>query len=326
MGTEPTRPPATGGGSAGDRSSSGGSWLARIPGLEGIHPVALAKATFREYLDDDMPTYAAALSYHTFFALFPFLLFLLALLSFLELSDLFDWLIEQAARVLPSDALAQVVTVMEEVRDEDRGGLLSLGILTTIWIASAGLRSVMNALNGAYDVEEGRPVVRRYLLSVVYTVGLALLIVTATALMVIGPGIASWLFGWVGLGPEVVTLWEWLRLPAAGVLLIVAISLVYHLGPNIHQRFRVVTPGAIVAVVLWIVAAQGFSYYVSNFARYSVTYGSIGAIIVLMLYIFISASVLLLGAELNAEIRHRVLGRDGGEAARKRAERSGGAT
>lgn len=268
-------------------------------------PLDLARAAVREYFADEMPTYAAALSYQVFFSLFPFLVFLLGLLSFLNFDRAFDLIIQQAGPFLPAAALDKVVTVIGEIRDRQQTGLLSLGIVTAIWFASAGVRSTMGALNKAYDVAEARPLARRYAASIVYTVALAALVVTATTMLVIGPGLARWLFQWVGLGERAVIAWRWTRMPVAGALLTLAISLVYHFGPNVRQRFRLVTPGAVVAVALWIVAALGFSLYVSHFARYSLTYGSIGAVIVLMLYILISSSVLLFGAELNAEIYHR---------------------
>ena len=120
--------------------------------------------------------------------------------------------------------------------------------------------------------------------------------------MLVGPQVVEWLAGQVGLGTLFVMLWAWLRFPAAILLLMVFVALVYYMFPNTDQPFRFITPGAILAVIVWVATSFGFSYYVSNFANYSVTYGSFGAVIVLLLYIFISAAVLLFGAEVNAEI------------------------
>ncbi|MBW3630211.1 MAG: YihY/virulence factor BrkB family protein [Gemmatimonadetes bacterium] len=272
--------------------------------MRGYDVRRLAAATVREYFDDDMPTYAAALSYHVFFALFPFLLFLLALLSFLELGDLVDPLIERAGQVLPPVALSRVLEVLGEVRGQEKGGLLSFGIAFSVWLASAGLRSTMRALNQAYDVDEGRPIVRRYLVSIFYTGALALLITVATVIMVVGPALAELLAEWVGLavGGGVLALWGWLRVAVAAILVMIAVSLIYYFAPNRGTRLRIITPGSVLAVALWALTALAFRVYVANFARYSVTYGSVGAVIVLLLYIYLSASVLLLGAELNAEI------------------------
>ena len=273
----------------------------RIPGLRGLTVRELAKRTISEFLADDLLTYAAALSYHLFFALFPFLIFLLALLSFLDLSSLFDPLLEQARRALPQEAYQQVYDVIQEVQGQGQGGLLSFGILASVWFASIGIRSTMNALNRAYDIEEGRSRVERYGLSILYTVGFAVLVVVATFLMVVGPQMAAWLAGRIGVA-EVEAVISWLRIPFALVLAAAAISLIYYFAPNLNQRYRLITPGSIFAVLAWALASIGFQFYVSSFGRYSVTYGSVGAVIVLLLYFFLSSVVMLLGGEINAII------------------------
>lgn len=276
----------------------------RILGLRGLGPGTLAKRVVKAFLADDMATYAAALAYHTLLALFPFTVFLVALLGFLRLPGFFDWLLRQAQAALSGQAAAQVEALIGEIRDQGRGELLSFGIAAALWAASAGVRSLMNALNAAYDVEETRPAWRRYPLSIAYTIGLAALLSAAVALMLLGPRAIGWLAGQVGLGALFVALWAWLRWPAAALLLALALAIVYHVAPNVDQPFRLITPGAVLAVAVWILASLGFSYYVSNFGRYSTTYGSLGAVIVLLLYFFLSAAVLLLGAEVNAALYH----------------------
>ena len=277
----------------------------RIPGLRGVPVRTVARETVREFMADDMLTYAAALAYQVFFSLFPFVIFLISLLSFLRIPGFFDWLLTQARTVLPGLAMEQVEQVITEVRDAREGGLLSLGILLAIWVASAGIRSTMNALNVAYDVEEGRPTWKRYLLSILYTFALAVIVIAATAMMMIGPRVMMWVAGQVGLDRAAVTLWAWLRIPAAVLLLMLGVAIVYYAGPNVKQKFRYITPGSVLAVMLWAVASAGFSFYVSNFGNYAAMYGSIGAVIVVLLYIFLSALALLIGGELNAVIeRH----------------------
>ena len=184
--------------------------------------------------------------------------------------------------------------------------MLSFGIVVTLWSASAAVRMAMHALNVAYNVEEERPAWRRYSLSILYTVLVAVLAVSASGFMLIGPQAASWLAEQVGIGPLFVALWAWLRVPVAVLLLVVLVALVYYLFPNTGQPFRFITPGALLAVIGWLAASLGFSFYVSNFADYSATYGSLGAVIVLLLYLFISAAVLLFGAEVNAELRRQI--------------------
>lgn len=280
----------------------------RLPGLGGVSAIDLAKRTFREFSRDDMATYAAALSYNILFSLFPFLIFLIALLSFLHVPTFFDWVLEQGQSALPASAYQQLQDVVGQIQGRSYGGLLSVGILTAIWGASSGIRSLMNALNVAYDVEETRPAWKRYLLSIVYTVGLAVLLIAAAGLMLLGPQGMAWLADQVGMSQIVVTLWTWLRWPVLAALLILVAALVYYVAPNIDQPFRFISPGAVVAVVIWVVASVGFSLYVANLTNYSATYGSLGGVVVMLFFFFISSAVLLLGAEMNAELYKANLG------------------
>jgi membrane protein len=286
----------------------------QIPGFRGVPARDVAKESVKKFLDDDMATYAAALAYQVLLSLFPFIIFLIALLSFLQIPGFFTWLVEQASAVLPQDALGEVKAVIGEIQNQREGGLLSFGIIAAIWIASAGIRSTMNAMNAAYNVEEGRPTWKRYLMSILYTLGLAVVIVGAVGLMLMGPQVMTWLTEQVGMDQLFVTLWRWLRIPTAAVLLMLAVALIYYFAPNVDQRFRFITPGSILAVIVWVAASLGFSYYVANFANYSAIYGSIGAIIILLLYFYLSSVVLLFGAEVNAVIeRHAPEGKNAGE-------------
>lgn len=277
----------------------------RIPGLGDTNPVELIKRSVRDFSKDDMSTYAAALSYHALFALFPFVIFLVALLGFLQVPEFFDWILDQARPAVPADAYARLEEVIDQVRNQSSGGLLSFGIVTAIWAASSGVRSLMNALNVAFDVEETRSAPKRYALSIVYTLGIAALLLASAALMLLGPQAIEAIADQVGLGSAFVTLWTWLRWPVLAALLALAAALVYYVAPNVDQPFKLITPGAGLAVILWVLASVGFSIYVSNFANYSATYGSLGSVIVLLFFFFISSAVLLLGAEINAEL-HRV--------------------
>lgn len=259
--------------------------------------------TFNEFMDDEMSTYASALAYQMLFSLFPFLLFLIALIGFLHLPDFFSWLRLQSELVLPPQALDQVNPVIDQLQ-QSKGGLLSIGIVIALWTASAGVRLMMSAMNAAYDVTEGRPIWKRLPLSILYTVGIAGMLLAAAALMVTGPQVMSWLAGQIGMQDFIVTLWTILRWPVIIVLMMVAVALMYFVMPDVKQEFRFITAGSVLAVVVWIIASLGFGYYVKTFSDYNAMYGSIGAIIVLLLYFYISAAVLLLGAEMNAVIEH----------------------
>ena len=274
---------------------------------------AILKCSVKNFIADDMPTYAAALSYRALFALFPFLLFLIAMLSFLNLQDFFGWLRQQAALVLPSAALEMINPVITDLQSGDNS-IFSVAIVVAIWVASNGLRSLMNAMNRAYNVPESRPAWKRYVLSVLYTIGIAIFLLAAAALMVIGPDVLEWVGSWVGLGDLAVTLWALLRWPVAIMLLMLVVALLYYFTPDVEQKFRYITPGSIIAVFIWIAASLGFGFYVSNFGNYNAMYGGIGAMIVLLVFFYISSAVLLLGAELNATIEHASTeGKDRGE-------------
>ncbi|GLO12763.1 hypothetical protein PPUJ20028_13440 [Pseudomonas putida] len=274
-----------------------------FPDLRGLPLHRVLVRTVKEFLDDEMSTYASALAYQALFSLFPFLLFLIALIGFLHLPDFFSWLRLQTELVLPPQALEQVNPVIDQLQ-QSKGGLLSVGIVIALWTASAGVRLMMSAMNAAYDVPEGRPVWKRIPLSIIYTVGLAGMLLVAAALMVLGPQVMEWIAAQVGMQEFIVTLWTILRWPAIIMLLMVAVAVIYYVMPDVKQQFRFITPGSVLAVVVWIVASLGFAYYVKTFADYNAMYGSIGAIIVLLLYFYISAAVLLLGAEMNAVIEH----------------------
>ncbi|MFI8223538.1 YihY/virulence factor BrkB family protein [Pseudomonas sp. NPDC085632] len=284
-----------------------------FPDMKGLPLHRVMMRTVTEFVDDEMSTYASALAYQMLFSLFPFILFLIALIGFLHLPDFFSWLRLQSELVLPPQALEQVNPVIDQLQ-QSKGGLLSVGIVIALYTASAGVRLMMSAMNAAYDVVEGRPIWKRFPLSIVYTVGIAGMLLVAAALMVLGPQVMGWIAAQVGLEEVIVTVWTIARWPVIVILMMVAVALIYYVMPDVKQEFRFITPGSVLAVVVWIIASLGFAFYVKTFANYNAMYGSIGAIIVLLLYFYISAAVLLLGAEMNAVIEHMSSeGKDAGE-------------
>ena len=284
-----------------------------FPHMKGQRLHRVMVRTITEFVDDEMSTYASALAYQMLFSLFPFILFLIALIGFLHLPDFFSWLRLQSELVLPPQALEQVNPVIDQLQ-QSKGGLLSVGIVIALWTASAGVRLMMSAMNAAYDVVEGRPAWKRFPLSIFYTIGIAGMLLIAAALMVLGPQVMAWIASQVGLEDFIVTLWTIVRWPVVVILLMMAVALIYYVMPDVKQEFRFITPGSVLAVVVWIIASLGFGLYVKMFANYNAMYGSIGAIIVLLLYFYISAAVLLLGAEMNAVIEHMSTeGKDDGE-------------
>jgi membrane protein len=260
--------------------------------------------SIKNFSADDMLVYASALSYQLFFSLFPFIIFLLALLGVLNLTSFFDWLIKESQTVLPGQASGLMKNIIGQIRGQAAGGALSLGAVLALWSASSAVRMAMHALNVAYKVED-RPAWKTYPLSIFYTAALAVLFIVAAAFMLIGPQLATWIAKQVGMGSVFAIVWTWARIPVAVVLLILVAALVYDLFPNVDHPFRFVTPGAVLTVIVWVLASLGFSWYVANFASYNATYGALAAVIVLLFYFFISAAILLFGAELNSEVYHQ---------------------
>ena len=262
------------------------------------------KRAGKEFSEDDMMTYAAAMSYAVFFSLFPFIIFLLALLSFLGLGSVFDFLLQQASTVMPSNAQTMLSNIVNQIRGQASGGIMSFGVIIALWSASSAVRMTMHALNVAYDVED-RPGWKKFPLSILYALILAVLLIVSAGLMFAGPSLVEPIFRAVGLGSVVsllTTLWAFLRIPVAVLLLMLAVAIIYWLFPNVaSEPFRFVTPGAVIAVIVWILASLGFSYYVSNFSSYSATYGALASVIVLLLYFYISSLIVLFGAEINSE-------------------------
>jgi membrane protein len=263
----------------------------------------------QEFIKDDMYYYAAALSYQVLFSLFPFLIFFVALLGTLNFLGYVDQLHDQAqlleARLLlPEQAPGIVVQTLAQIRSQAQT-FLSLSIIVALWTASAAVRMTMHALDVVYDVKEKRPVWKKYPLSILYTILLAVLIIVAAGLMLIGSEVVRWLAQQIELGSVFVALWDWLRIPVAVLLLIVILVLVYYFCPNANVSPRSIAPGAVLAAIVWLGASFGFSFYVKNFASYSATYGSLAAVIIVLLYLFITACALLLGAEVNAQIHYQ---------------------
>ncbi len=283
------------------------------------------KRAGKEFTDDDMTTYAAAVSYQIFFSLFPFIIFILALLGTLNLQSVFDFLLQQANAVMPSSAQSMVQNIVNQVQGQASGGVMSFGVIVALWSASSAVRMAMHALNVAYDVED-RPVWKKIPLSVLYALILAALLIISAGLLFFGPSLVEPVFRAVGLGSLVsllTTLWAFLRIPVAILLLMLAVGLIYWLFPNVAgQPFRFVTPGAVIAVIVWILASLGFSYYVANFSSYSKTYGAMASVIVLLLYFFISTIILLFGAEINSETYRVVEGDDAIQSVEEKKQQS----
>jgi membrane protein len=279
--------------------------------------IDLGKRSIRAFFfEHPMATYAAALAYRGLFGLFPFVLILVVLVGALGFTDFFDRAMDQARTQSSRYVPQQLEPVVEQAREQVRpllgmieraekqagGKLLFFGVAVALWSVSAVARTLTEAFNVAYQVAETRRWWKQLVLSLAFGPVLALVVIVSIALMLIGPQLVGSIAALVDLDELFVRLWGWLRFPVALLLLAVVLSVVYRFGPNAKQRFRSVVPGAALSVVLWAISSVGFSFYLANFANYGVTYGSLGAAVGLLFYLYLCASVVLFGAELNAAI------------------------
>jgi membrane protein len=281
--------------------------------------VELSKRSIGSFFEHRMPTYAEQLSYRGLFGLFPFIILVFALLAVLQLDAVFDRLIEAAMGAPPQQIPEPLEPVAEEgraqtqflgplieqAREQEGGGLLSFGIVISLWSVSAVAFSLTEALNAVCGVQETRSRRKRFAYVLVFGPFLALAFIVACGLMLIGPHVAGWLAGLAGLDEAWVALWAWLRFPVALLVLAAVVSVVYRFVPDTDRSFWSAAPGALFAVIAWAIASLGFSFYLANFADRGLTYGSLGTAVGLLVYLYLSASVVLLGAEINAAV-HRL--------------------
>ena len=270
--------------------------------LGGLSIMDLARRVWSELTEDEVTDRAAALSYYFLFSLFPALMFLVALLGFLPLAGLQERLLAYAREVLPPAAGVTMERTLQEVIGTRRPTLVSVGILVTLWAGSNGLASIMSALNIVFDVKEERPWWKRRLLAVVLTLGFSAFIVAALTLIVFGPKLGAVLAGYLGLGDLFTFLWNVVSIPIVIALGLLGIQLVYYMAPAGERRWRWITPGGALALALWLAMSFGLRFYVAHFGNYSATYGSIGGVILLMLWLYLTSVVILLGGEVDSEI------------------------
>ena len=264
----------------------------------------IVRRTVQESINDNCLGMAAQLAYYFFFGLFPALLLLIAVASYFPLENLIDDMFAMLGGIAPPEVLSIITDQIRKISEGEQGGLLTLGMLLTLWSTSAAMTAIIDTLNKAYDIDEGRPWWKVRLTAIALTVGVALFILVSFALILVGPTVAQWIADRTPLGNVFVWTWTILQWPLIFLLVSTAIGIVYYFAPDADQDWVWLTPGSISATVLWLVASLGFKFYIVNMGSYTETYGAIGGVMVLMLWLYISGLVLLAGAEMNAEIEH----------------------
>jgi membrane protein len=263
---------------------------------------------------DNCLSLAAQLAYYFFFALFPTLLFLVALASYFPVANLIDDIFRMMGGLLPGEALQLITDQLTKISNSEDTGLLTLGMLLAVSSSSAAMTAIIDTLNRAYGIEEGRPWWKVRLTAILLTVGVAVFILVSFALVIVGPTLATRLAESWHLGPAFEWAWKILQWPIIFALVSFGVALIYYFAPDADQDWIWLTPGSFMSTALWLLASLGFKYYVANWGNYTETYGLIGAVMILLLWFYISGLVILLGAELNAEIEHASAhGKDEGE-------------
>lgn len=302
------------------------SLLRPVWNLGGLSWKVLGARVWKEIKDDDLFNRAAILGFYFTLALFPLLLFLTALLGLFaqQGTELRDNLLSYLSRVVPASASALIYETVEEVSAGSGGGKLSLGLLAAIWASSNGMLAIIRTLNVAYQIKESRVWWKARLVAIVLTLALALLIITGLTLILYGGQSAEAISGWLGLGGTFTAAWFIMRWLIVIASVFLAFGLIYYFAPNVDkQQLRWLWPGINVAVALWLIVSLGFRLYLSYFDTYTTVYGSLGAVIILMLWFYLTGLAILVGGEVNSEIE-KAAARAGIEDAKLPGEKSPG--
>lgn len=267
-----------------------------------------------EIKNDNVSNGAAALAYYWMLAIFPAMIALLSLIPYLPIPNLQQSVMDLLSQMLPGDASKMFTGTVQEVVSQRKGGLLSVGLLLTIWAASNGMYAIMQQLNITYDIKEGRSFFKVRGTAIGLTALVGLLFVGGLSLVVFGGVIQNAIGSWLGTGAVLTTVFAVVRWLIIGAAMTLAFSVTYYFAPDVEQKFKFITAGSVMGVGLLILASLGFRLYTDHFGKYGATYGSIGAVIILMLWLNITGYVILLGSEINALIEHySPKGKDKGE-------------
>jgi membrane protein len=270
---------------------------------------AILKRAVREFRDDNLTDWAAALTYYGVLALFPALVCLVALVGlFGQYPDTVNALlgvVEKVGQGSAADTLRGPITDVVEGKG-GAGALLGLGLVGALWSASGYIGAFARATNAVYEVREGRPFWKLRPLQILLTLVMVFLLAILAISLVVTGSLAQAIGDAIGIGSTTVTLWNWLKWPVMVLLVMLMFSVLYWAAPNVRQPgWRWITPGSVVAVLIWIVASAAFGLYVAMFGSYNKTYGSLGGIIGFLVWLWISNIALLFGAELNSEIERQ---------------------
>lgn len=273
--------------------------------LGGLTFRQLVKTTWQNIYKDNSLGRAAELAYYFTLALFPMLIFLLSLISFIPGAQ--EIILGWFSTIMPRDAMAILRAWVESVFSNRSGGLLSFSLVFSLWAASNGVGALMQALNDAYKVKEGRPYWKAQLVAIGLTIALALLVMGGSFLVTFGEKPAWWIAGFLRLGSSFAVLWLAFSYIVGLAMLLIGMAVVYYVAPNVKQKLSWIIPGALFSVLALVGVSFLFSVYLRYAPSYSVTYGSLGTFVVLMIWLYLLGLIMCVGGEINAEI-HDVSG------------------
>ena len=260
------------------------------------------KVLYKRFFDDEVLGLSAELAYFFLLSLFPFLLFLVTLLGYLPISQ--AEMLGFIHQFAPGETINIIEENLNQIMGKQNGKLLSFGIIATLWSASNGINAVVRAFNRAYDVRENRSFIVARGMSILLTFAMLFVIIVALLLPVFGREIGLFVFSVFGLSGAFLSVWNALRWTVSSFILFIVFTCLYYFAPNKRLKIKEIVTGSSIATIGWILVSLAFSYYVSNFGNYTATYGSLGGIIVLMIWFYLSGMITILGGEINA-ILHR---------------------
>jgi len=281
-----------------------------LPVLKTVGPWSFGKRVYQQFNEDGILTWAAALAYSWLFAVFPFLIFLMTLVPYLPQHSrkAADKEITQFISKTLGSAAPTINDNIQSLLYQPRGGLLGIGLLVSLWAAAGGMSMTILALDQCYDIKNGRPFYKQRPLAILLTIIVVLMLLIVLLALPVGHVVEKWLLAQHLASTPVVWAFSIFRYTLAVMLLLGILAIMYHLGPAIHQPFRLITPGAVFSLVVWVALHVLFRLYIDKFARYEKTYGTVGGVALVLLFFYLSGVVLLIGAEINSEIDFEVLG------------------
>lgn len=267
--------------------------------MHGVSAKQFIRDLYRAISADNVFSGAAALGFYLTLAIFPAIILMMSVVPYLPIPRVDEAIMDLLRQALPPEASKLLARVVDQVMSERRGGLLSFSLFATLWAASSGMYAIMQQLNITYDVKEARSFVQARATALGLSLLFGVLVLGAFSLVVLGGIIQDWMGSRFGFTGALLTFFAVFRWVLIIVALLLGFAIIYRYAPNLKQKFAFITPGSVFGVSLLIVASLAFSFYTSNFAQYGATYGSIGAVIILMLWLYIAGLVILTGSEIN---------------------------